>query len=230
MAENKGKFPSAWYNPHFLLNVMRSEKGEYPITEADIRKEYSRLRQQANRNLARFVGTEWEDTQVYRYNAQRYKTLAEIDKGGGVRELASLLTDLHEYVNAKTATISGLERQRAQAIETLHDRGYTFVNKDNFKMFTQFMDDLRQKKIASLYDSERLAELFSTAEKTGVSIASLEQRLLTYTKNHSKSERQRQNLKRRSSGDVWKGLDYRDNYSRGTPGKSNKRNTTSKKK
>lgn len=230
MGGSKGKFPTAFYNPQFLLNVIRSEKGEYPITEQDIRKEYSRLRQQAIKNLSRFKGTEWEDTQVYKYNANRYKTLSEIDSGGGARELASLLTDLHDYVNAKTATISGLERQRAQAIETLHDRGYTFVTKDNFKMFTQFMDDLRQKKIASLYDSERLAELFATAEKNGVSIASLEQRLLTYTKNHTKTDKQRQNLKRRDSAALWKGLSYRDSYNRGTPSKSSKRNSNSKKK
>lgn len=224
MGEIRGRLPSAYYNPKQLMDALQSDSGA--INRKVIEKDYRELRKLAEGRLKRFVGTEWMDSRVYRYNVARYKPLSQIKDD---KELASLLTDLHEFINAKTGTISGLERQRKETIETLHERGYDFVTKENFKAFVDFMDDMRHKKISSLYDSERIAEIFATAEKKKVDPEVVKKKMLEYTREHSKTPRQVQNLKKRSSEAVWKGLKIRDNYSAGTPGKSTRKNSNSKK-
>ena len=89
--------------------------------ESELRKEYSRLRKIAQKRLARFVGTEWEKSEVFKRNYGKYPLLADIKSPTQLRyELAALA----RFINAETSSVSGLKRQRAKTIETLKDKGY----------------------------------------------------------------------------------------------------------
>lgn len=149
--QNRGLFtyPDDMYNPESLEFLNRSS----------LQKEYNRLRKEANRRLAQFDGTEWTTSDVYMTNAGRYDQ--NINKMT-VSELRYALTDVHDYLRLKTSTVRGLQVQRAKAIKTLNARGFTSINKKNFRKFAEYMKNARQEKLDALYGSEILLEYYET--------------------------------------------------------------------
>lgn len=130
--------------------------------ESELRKEYSRLRKIAQKRLAHFVGTEWENTQTFKKNYGKYPVLADIKTPAQLRKQ---LASLARYINASTSTVTGLQRQRRLTMEALKDKGYNFVTKANFHEFTDFMDSFRNRNLERIYDSEAALTVFNAAER-----------------------------------------------------------------
>ena len=122
--------------------------------EAILRKEYSRLRDIAQKRLNR-MAKNWSWTEAYKQNVYAYNKLSAIhDK----RTLVYKLSQLGRFVTAKTGSASGLASQRDAALKTLHEHGYTFVNKNNWESFSQFMAWAKDVTISHMWDSERVAD------------------------------------------------------------------------
>lgn len=209
-----------FYNPRNIQYAL-SDKEE----RANILRDYSEMRKIANRRLENFKGTEWESSKQYKMNAGKYKKISDIKDDA---ELAHLLTELHGFVTSSTSTVTGLKQQRNRTIETLHERGYTFINKGNLRQFGEFMEDIRQRQIASLYDSARLADVFHMAEKRGINPEDLAERFSDYERQQSHlPPEQRNSLKRASSKELWEGLNADDLYNSGLPSRSRKKRPNS---
>lgn len=174
------------------------------MTEKQMISEYSRLRSIARKRLERFVGTEWVDTQQYRMNAGRYKPVKEIKNK---TELVALLSDVSRFVTARTGSVSGLKVQRRQSIQSLHEHGYTFVNRKNFKQFADFMEDWRTWDRNHIYDSARVAELYHEAKKKQIPPDQLERDFEFWLEKNSLEALQ--NMKRINSKKPHNALDYK---------------------
>lgn len=145
--------------------------------ESELRKEYSRLRKIAQKRLARFVGTEWEKSEVFKRNYGKYPVLADIKSPTQFRyELAALA----RFINAETSSVSGLRQQRAKTIEALRDKGYTFVNRKNYWKFGEFMDYYRTSKLNQIYDSEAALTVFQMTERFSIPERELLRNFETY--------------------------------------------------
>lgn len=174
------------------------------MTEKQMISEYSRLRSIARKRLERFVGTEWVDTQQYRMNAERYKPVKEIKNK---TELVALLSDVSRFVTARTGSVSGLQAQRRQSIQSLYEHGYTFVNRKNFKQFADFMEDWRTWDRNRLYDSARVANLYHEAKKKQIAPDQLKRDFEFWLEKNSLEALQ--NMKRISSKKPHSALDYK---------------------
>lgn len=135
------------------------------LSPEELRKEYSRLRQIANKRLSRFEGTPYTETQAYKRNAGKYVPLKDIKTE---RELKYLLYDVARFVDAKSGSISGIKEIERKTLETAKERGLTFLNEKNLRDFGEFMEECRSKGYAKIYGSERCAELFGTISKKGM--------------------------------------------------------------
>ena len=158
-------------------------EGAKSLTDKQLRKEYSRLRSIARKRLERFEGTEWTDTQVYKLNAGVYKPLKEIKSE---RELRHLFSGVARFVISETGSVSGLEKQRTRAVDTLNDRGYDFVTKENFKEFAEFMEYARVANLNRMYDSKRIAEFYEATEKKNMSNEEMRKAFRSWTKKQKK--------------------------------------------
>lgn len=153
------------------------------VKPEELRKEYSRLRQVANKRLNRMKGTRYEKTQTYLKNAGKYGTIAEIEKevlkhakkltpDKAERyvnaHIAKKVSDLYRMLTSKTGSIKGMREVEKRTIDTLNERGFTFINKNNIHQFGEYMEYLRLLHMDKQFDSERAAELFATAEKKGI--------------------------------------------------------------
>lgn len=157
------KHDMSWYVPANLRS------GNIPASE--IRKEYSRLRDIAQKRLARMASTKWADTQTFKQNYGFYPKLKDIKKGDGDRissDLAYKLSALARFVSSETSTITGNERIEKRNLETLHEHGFDFVNKDNYIAFGKFMEEYRQQRQDRIYDSGDAAETYAQTERMGL--------------------------------------------------------------
>ena len=120
------------YNATFLRSLGTPE----------LSAEYNRLRKIALKRLDALSRSEFKEGQTYKKNAGLYnKTAREMSRS----ELIDALTAVGHFVGAKGGSLRGLQRIRAKAISTLHEHGYTFVNRANFKAFTDFMEAWRDE-------------------------------------------------------------------------------------
>lgn len=117
-----------------------------------IRKEYSRLRDIAQKRLKRLAEAEPE-SYAYRHNVGKYVPA----RGQTTEALAGKLPELARFIAAKTGTVKGIRTQRSRAVSTLQERGYEFVTEANIKEFGEFMEASREKKNAKLVYSEIIA-------------------------------------------------------------------------
>ena len=148
-------YDKTWYLPTNLTKQLKSDP-------AAVRKEYTRLRDIAQKRLKRFEASGLTNTQAYRKNVKHYPLLKDIKSD---YELAGRLSDLERFISAKAGSVSGQRAIRKKSIVTLHDNDYTFVNEENFDDFTDFMESYRDQLYDMEYDSGDAADLFGVVVK-----------------------------------------------------------------
>lgn len=126
--------------------------------EKDARKEYSRLRNIVVKRLKRIQEVEPDAKILERWKPEYFKTLKDIKN---VRELSHMLSDVAYLVNAKTASLTGRQEIAKEEIEKLKDFGINIKDKKELKEFGDFMEMARDWLKDRIYDSERIAELYS---------------------------------------------------------------------
>lgn len=137
------------------------------LTPEEMRSHYSYLRKIANKRLQRFVGSEFEDAQSYIKNVGKFVPLSDINNE---RELMFKLYEVNKFVRARSSSVTGLRQIRNEAIETLHDKGITWINKNNIKDFSEYMEYMRTKYKSKQYDSKRALVLYGMVETESVGI------------------------------------------------------------
>lgn len=129
---------------------------------ADIRKEYTRLRDISQKRLKRMGSTMWARTQTYKRNVNHYPLLKDIQSEA---ELASRLSDLSRFISRKTGTVSGMEAQMKKSLKTLHENQYNFVTRENYLDFGEFMEEYRFQKLDDEYPSGDAADTYNLLEQ-----------------------------------------------------------------
>ena len=149
MAKSPLKYDPEVYTPQGLRKNL-----EYK----EARAEYARLRSVALRRLKTFEGTEYTESQIYKRFSGYFPTLTEI--GTNKARLLHYLTDAARFLQREGSTLAGQKRIESRTIDTLHERGYGFVNKENLRRFGEYMKIARAKSTSRYYDSVRAAEIF----------------------------------------------------------------------
>lgn len=165
----KFTFPISAYQPQALQEV---------YSEKELRREYSRLRSVARKRLERFAGSEFEDSNVYRYNKGKYVPLSQVSNKG---ELVHLLSDVARFLTAEAGSVSGQREIRNKAIATWNEKGYTWINKSNYAAFARFLEFARDF-VGQPY-MEKAAELFRSADDQGVPVEQIKSNFEWYWKN-----------------------------------------------
>lgn len=153
------------------------------LDSEELRAEYSRLRKIANKRLQRMEGTKYEESQTYLKNAGKYITIKEIEQQAQIpgknltkqqrqqladSYIAKKTSDLYKMLTARTGSIRGMQSLENDIVNTLRERGFTFINKGNINSFGNYMEYLRILHRGQQFDSEQAAELFGSAIKKGI--------------------------------------------------------------
>lgn len=144
MSNSAGKLPLEKYYP----SVTRSAKGG---ELKRLRKEYTRLRDIAQKRVKRLEASEFKDSFKTSQYAGGFKRLKELDRAGLSREIYRVA----KFVNSPTSTISGMKKTRKKTVETLRKHGYVNITEQNLTEFGEFMELVRTREVSRYYDSER---------------------------------------------------------------------------
>lgn len=149
-SKNSGlKWQQEDYNPVVQIALRRH-------TEKELRQEYTRLRDIAQKRLSRIGATEFAESQTYKNWAGRFPVTRSIKDP---KTLALALADVANYVGGGM-TLKTMKQQRARSLETLHEHKYSDINEANFIRFGNFMDKYRAAKLDVLNDSKRAVKIF----------------------------------------------------------------------
>ena len=155
----------------------------------ELKREYTRMRKQLISGVRRIEKSgEFGDTQIVK-TPQQFPGVSTYTKGNtedrAKLEVAMKLSQLEMILSAKTSTLTGLRKERADIIDTLHGRGYKNINKENFADFTKFMESTRAITLAIMQyrydrsgravgaDRNKRLELFNLAQQKGITEKSL---------------------------------------------------------
>ena len=128
----------------------------------EVRKEYTRLRDIAQKRLKRLAAAGYKNAEVYQRNYKHYPLLKNIKSSS---ELAQRLSDLSRFIESRRSTVKGIKDTRNQALRTLHEHGYKFVIEENYGEFAEFMESYRNNLLDMEYDSGDAADIFGVAVK-----------------------------------------------------------------
>ncbi len=164
MAESKLKYPGEVYQPTWRF--LREN-----FTEAEMRREYSRLREIAQKRLGRMGESEFARSATYERNVGQFPKLSAYTEKGRITrkaEFSRRFAQLARFVESPLSTSRGQKAAQKQQIERLHESGYDFVNKSNYWDFVDFMNEYKSKKLDRVYDSDRVAQAYAAANKARV--------------------------------------------------------------
>lgn len=135
--------------------IMRSA-----ASDRELRAEYTRMRDQAQKQMKRLQASGYQVPSRYEDEARRgFLKLSEIRDR---RELSYAMSNLSEFLTQKNTSVSGRRRIERETLEALHEHGYEGINKKNIGAFGKFMEAMRQRMGGRKhYPSGDLAQFFS---------------------------------------------------------------------
>ena len=154
-------------------------------TDAAVRKEYSRLRDIAQKRLER-LGRNEPESFAYRTNRGQYAPA----RGQTTEALRQQLPQLAKFIAARTGSVTGIRAQRRKAVESLQAKGYRFVTKENLGAFGEFMEEFRAKRgAARSYGTFEALELWEFAQANDIDVEKVKKQFANWLKERRELER-----------------------------------------
>lgn len=134
------------------------------LSEAALRKEYTRLRNIAKRRQRNLEKAGFDRTYAYKFAKGRISFAPQ--KSLTLRDLKYELYDLTEYIENQRSTVRQAKAAALRQIAALQAAGYTYIDTiDKLFDFTDFMEYSRALKSGRTVGSDVVAEKFREYEK-----------------------------------------------------------------
>ncbi len=78
------------------------------------------------------------------------------------------LADISAWMRDPSHTVRGEKRQREFTISQFHEKGYDFINDENFYDVLEFMDHQREIWSDSVFDSSAALDIYEVSERIGI--------------------------------------------------------------
>lgn len=159
--------------------------GIQSLSDAELKKEYSRVRREATERLRSFSRSKDPNIRGSAILAEKqglYLTQKQIQQSGEGRGLMEdLLLDAMKFLQSKRSTVSGTREIENRTVRSLQAAGYDIKKKD-LKSFGQFMDYARDRKKGRGFASDTAIRTFEKASKQKISSEDLMKHYQYYTK------------------------------------------------
>lgn len=135
--------------------------------ETEALNEYRRLRHAAMERLRSFRGTEFSENSYVKFQSRpgRFPEPSNIKT---LSQLGTALGNVRAFLESSQSTPERMRALNRRRIDTLHERGYTFVNADNIVSFGKFMEAARLRAGGFVFGSPIWAKMYHAAEKKGI--------------------------------------------------------------
>lgn len=111
---------------------------------------------------------------------QKYKKGVPRLRDLSIDEATKELSEMKKWLQDPTSTIEGLYQDIKQRVHGLRQYGYKGINAENFKTFTDYMEQYRAQKLDHVVGSPEAADLYYSTRRIGVSPEELLKNLKLY--------------------------------------------------
>ena len=132
------------------------------LSMKELRRQYSWRSYEARKKFERLRQKYGEDSAIVQENMERYKPLSELGDLNRM-QLSQQLSRTYDFGGSKTG------QTYEDVASKMKANGFTGVNLNNVGQTLDFLDDLRAKKMASIYGSEGIIEVANRAARQGLS-------------------------------------------------------------
>ena len=127
----------------------------------EARAEYVRLAKIANKRIKRLQ----QSPDFGTAKAAQHALFGPIGGVKSERRVYAMLADVAAFTERKTSSLSGLRAAQKAQLETMRERGYTWLNKNNIQEFGKFWKEVKKHGEYKNYASDRIADLFRQAKR-----------------------------------------------------------------
>lgn len=143
------KYRSEMYDPSVSRAVFATAK--------EVSKEYNKLRRVANQRLARLENAGYGDSAIMRRYGEGFGSV----RGMTEAQKRAKLGEVAKFLGLKTSSVSGQKAALESFVETMQEKGYDFINKNNAAAFGRFMEAAKKHYGSKkAFDSELIVDLF----------------------------------------------------------------------
>ena len=134
---------------------------KYTVSEAEMmfrenasamRKEYSRMRDIAEKRIKRLGESEFTTSKALREHPEGFTKLKDID----ARDLPKAFSELSKFMSAKGSSVTGQRQIREKTIRTWQEQGLN-LNQKNYDKTIKILEEMRRRKI--VYGSDKAIEV-----------------------------------------------------------------------
>lgn len=181
-------------------------------TPENIKSEYTRLRKIAQERLREMskspIGRE---SYTFKRNQGRFRPASELTTG----QMKVMLSEVARMITARRGTLAGIKKARRQAIKTLHEHGYTFVDESNFSDVGEFFRQWKDSEFRGygstvaldVYEKIKDSEAFERASQRVDKSAQLLKDFQKWKKQKEEPHERKNNENEKSSADLFKELE-----------------------
>lgn len=146
----------------------------------DLRIKYNKMVDDINKKLSVIEGIDKDSITLDRYR-KYFKKVST--KNPNLKKMERMYKQAQDVLKSGELSKTGYIRAKANAVKTLRNEGYTFINKNNINNFFRFLDDARARGIGALYSSTQLLEVWNESKKQKLSDTDIINNMNRWTKD-----------------------------------------------
>ena len=150
-----------------------------------LRLKYNSIVSEINKQIKKLEKVDGESVTLDRYRNYFKKVNT---KNPNLKTMQKLLKSAENVLSSGVLSLKGNERAKANAIDTLHREGYTFINKRNFNSFMRFLDDARARGLGALYSSEQILTAINEGKRKGLTDAQIKSNIKRWSDDVKKTK------------------------------------------
>lgn len=131
----------------------------------ELEQEYRHMRKVQMDRSRRIGKSEFNKAASYRDNMNKFPAASTLTD----KELIYALHELDMFQRSSYSSVGGLRAIRDKQLATLHRSSFTFVNKDNYYDFVEFMNAASEFAADMGVTSDQIVELYDQLEQSSVS-------------------------------------------------------------
>lgn len=136
-------------------------------TLAELKTQYVKQAYVARKRMEQ-LQKQYPGSEVVQRRQGDFKPLRQM-KGISKSDLAKELSDVTRFLSSSSSRADEYAQVRSDTVATFQRHGYEDVTEKNLDPLIQFLEDARQRHLATIYGSEQLVEVFNRAQKRGLS-------------------------------------------------------------
>ena len=89
-------------------------------------------------------------------------------RGMSEEQMRQGLAEVSRWIREPSHTVRGYKSQRSAMLDAFHEKGYDFVNEENYEDFIDYMEELREEYGSKVFDSSAAADVFGQTQRIGI--------------------------------------------------------------